>query len=612
MKRLRVVVAICVVGLLFGTVGGAGVYRTTRSYKRLHGDGVSTPFSTPAPSRYRGGLVVAGHPEAARVGRETLEAGGSAIDAAIAVQLVLGLVEPAGSGIGGGAYLLHFDSERRLVTSHDGRETAPAATRPELLLDTAGEPLRFDRAVVGGRSVGVPGVVRMLADLHAKHGKLPWHRLFEAPIALAESGFALSAPLQGLLAVDPVLPSIPAMRSHYLDAAGRPGSVGRRLANPAYASTLEQLQRGGPDALYRGPIGEQVVAAVRDAVQPNTAQLVANAAWLGLGLAPWGTASQPAPGALTLEDLAGYRAMERENLCRPYRDVVVCSMGPSSSGGIAVLQILGVLEAFDLPRLPPRSPEAMHLFVEAQRLALSDRDRWLGDPDHVDVPTQGLVAPDYLAARRGQLDPERASTALQAGTPPGADARLRAAPSVDVPGTAHVAIVDGDGNAVSMTSSIEGPFGSHVMAGGFVLNNQLTDFSFAPRDGARDVANAPGPGRRPRSAMSPTIVLDRTTGDLRFLVGSAGGSHIAAYTAGTVMALVDWHLAPQQAVELPHVIARSDSVVVVDDRGWLDPAERSALIAGLEGRDHQVRGGAPWSGTHVIGCTLAGEPPQTA
>lgn len=428
-------------------------------------------------------MVVAANPHAVAAGTEMIEAGGSAVDALIATQMVLNLVEPQSSGIGGGAFLLHFEAATGEVTAYDGRETAPAQATPDLFLKPDGTPESFREMIVGGRPVGTPGVLRMLEQAHKAHGRLPWARLFEPAIALAENGFEVSPRLHELIAAVPALKLSPVTRAYFHGPDGEPLPVGHRLRNPELAATLRLIAAGGADAFYKGPLAARIVDAVRNA--PVN------------------------PGRLSLDDLASYQARERKAVCRPYRQWRACGMPPPTSGGVTVLQILGLLEHFDLSRLDPLSADAAHLLAEASRLAFADRAMYLADPDFVAVPVEGLLAPDYLARRAALIDPERTMGKAVAGTPAMVEAAFAPAPAGDFPSTSHISIVDADGNAASMTTSIESAFGSKLMVGGFLLNNQLTDFSFRPQtpDG-RTVANRVEAGKRPRSSMSPFLVFD--------------------------------------------------------------------------------------------------------
>ncbi|HUN50027.1 MAG TPA: gamma-glutamyltransferase, partial [Candidatus Sulfotelmatobacter sp.] len=443
-------------------------------------------------------MIAAANPHAAEAGRAMLRRGGSAIDAAIAAQMVLTLVEPQSSGIGGGAFLLYYDAATHAVTAYNGRETAPAAATPRLFLDSAGKPLAFMQAVVGGRSVGTPGVLRMLALAHHDHGKLPWAELFQPAIALAERGFAISPRLHALLVADKALPHSETARGYFYDAAGQAKASGTVLKNPALAETLRAIAAAGPDAFYSGRIAHDMVATVRRAANP---------------------------GGLSEADLAAYKAKEEPALCRPYRQWQICGAPPPTSGGVTVLEILGLLERFDLRALEPESAAATHLIAEASKLAFADRDRYLADPDFIRVPVAGLLDRRYLAARSALIHPETSIGKAEAGEPPERAGDDAPQVSDSLPSTSHLDAVDDAGNAMAMTTSVENSFGSRLMVDGFMLNNQLTDFSFEPERDGKPVANRVEAGKQPRSSMAPTIVLDR---DGRFVlaVGSPGGSQI--------------------------------------------------------------------------------------
>lgn len=525
--------------------------------------GACTPageMTAPAPRQ----MVAAANPLAAEAGMAMLRQGGSAVDAAIATALALGLVEPQSSGLGGGAFLLHYDAQTRDVAAYDGRETAPGASDETLFLNADGTSMSFWEAVIGGRSVGVPGLLRMLELAHADHGRLPWAQLFDPAIRLAENGFAVSPRLHALIAEDRYLTRYPAAAAYFHDAAGNPLPVGAVLKNQAYADTLAAVAAGGADAFYKGPIALAVVATARGAADN--------------------------PGLLDYLDMRSYEAKRREALCRPYRVWIVCGMPPPTSGGVALLQILKLLEPFDLAALEPASPQAIHLVAEASRLAFADRGRFLADSDFVDVPVAALLDSGYLAARARLIDP----AASMGEASPGLTSRQALSPKqIDPPSTSHLSVVDADGNAVSMTASIEGAFGSHLMVRGFMLNNELTDFSFQPRVEGRAVANRIEPGKRPRSSMSPTLVLDR---DGRFVmaVGSPGGSRIIGYTAKAVIAVLDWQLSMQDAVALPNFVNRN---------GATDLEAGSALEAAkpaLEALGHEVTLIEMTSGLHGI------------
>jgi gamma-glutamyltranspeptidase/glutathione hydrolase len=513
-------------------------------------------------------MVAAANPIATRVGHDILRAGGSAVDAAIAVQLALNIVEPQSSGIGGGAFLVHWDAATRKVTTLDGRETAPAAAKPDRFLGPDGRPLAFRAAVVGGRSVGVPGTVKLLEDMHKRWGKLPWAALFEPAIRLAEDGFAVSPRLNGLLSREEALKTDPRARTLYYDEAGRAWPVGHVLKKPALAATYRSLAAGGAAAFYSGDLAADIVATV--------------------------TGHPGNPGDMTLADLAGYTVVARDPVCGRYRAYQVCGMGPPSSGGVAVQQILGLVERHDMARLGAGA-EAAHWFAEAGRLAFADRNLYVADPAFVDVPVQGLIDPFYLASRANLMRPDRSLGQASAGEPPRRRASLLA-PADPQPefGTSHISIIDAAGDAVSMTTTIEDGFGARLMTrGGFLLNNQLTDFNFAPMANGAPVANRVEPGKRPRSSMAPTLVFD-AFGRLYAVVGSPGGSLIIGYVAKTLVALLDWGMDPQRAVDLGHFGSRNGPTEV--ERG----SEAETFMAALQARGHEVRAIDMTSGLQAI------------
>lgn len=501
-------------------------------------------------------MAAAANPLAAAAGRDILRAGGSATDAAIAIQLVLNLVEPQSSGIGGGAFFLYWDEARRQVSTLDGRETAPAGAKPERFIGADGKPMRFLDAVIGGRSVGVPGTVRLLEEAHKRWGRLPWADLFAPAIRLAEDGFAVSPRLNGLLAGEKNLARDPRAAAYFYEPDGRPKQVGATLRNPAFAGTLRSIAEKGAGAFYEGEIARDIVATV--------------------------TGHAANPGDITLADLAGYRVEERQPICGPYRVYRICGMGPPSSGAVAVQQMLGMLESRDLARMGPGA-EAAHWFSEAGRLAFADRALYLADPAFVAVPTQGLVDADYIRSRGGLIMPGSSLGRARAGEPPNKRAMLLS-PSEGVEnGTSHISVVDADGNAVSMTTTIEDGFGARLMtAGGFLLNNELTDFSFLPQEDGKPVANRVEPGKRPRSSMAPTLVFD-AFGRLYAVVGSPGGSQIIGYVAKTLVALLDWKMDPQAAVDLGNFGSRNGPTEL--EKG----TEAEGWKAALEARGHEVR-----------------------
>ena len=518
-------------------------------------------------------MVVAANPLAADAGAAILARGGSAVDAVIATQLVLGLVEPQASGLGGGAYFLHFDAKSKSVTALDGRETAPAGATRELFLKD-GKPLAFQEAVVGGRAVGVPGLPRLLEVMHARHGKLPWAALFAPAIALAESGWPLSPRVHGMIAKDKSLAANAAARAYFFTADGQAHPAGTRLRNPAYAKTLRTLAAKGMDAFYAGDIAEDIVNAV--------------------------SAHPVNPGTLSLADLADYRVRDVEPLCGAYRAHRLCGMPPSSSGGIAVLQMLGVLEGRDLAKVKPNTPEAVHLFAEAGRLAFADRNRYVGDDRFVDVPVRGLVDKAYLADRAKLVADGKAMGRARPGTPAGLKVAFADDDREELPGTSHIVAVDRAGNAVSMTTSIEYYFGSRQMVRGFLLNNQLTDFNFEPLAEGRLTANALAPGKRPRSSMAPFVVTDARTGRLDQVLGSPGGSLIIGYVAKTLVATLDWKLDMQAAIDLPNRGSRGGPTEI--EKG----TELDAVAGALKAMGHDVRAIDMTSGLAGIRRTKAG------
>lgn len=516
-------------------------------------------------------MVVAAHPLAVDAGVRILAAGGSAVDAAIAVQMVLNLVEPQSSGIGGGAFMLHYDRANDRLAAYDGRETAPTDADPGMMLEPDGRARGFFAAVDGGLSVGTPGVLRMLELAHRRHGRLPWSALFVDAIALAEEGFPISPRLAAQIraAARRIAAQGEPVASYFLGPDAAPKPAGARLANPEFAASLRAIAAGGADAFYTGALARAIVDTVRG--HPGN------------------------PGRIGLQDLAGYRARERTPVCGGYRGFRICGMGPPSSGGIAVLQTLGMLERFELGAHAPDSTDALHLVAEAYRLAYADRARYVADPDFVDVPVAGMLDPAYLRARAGLIRTDRSAGAPSAGEPRGAHSARGVDASAPLPSTSHLSIVDRDGNVVSMTTTIEHGFGSLQMVGGFLLNNQLTDFSFRPADAqGRPIANRVEPGKRPRSSMAPTIVFD-AQGRVEAVVGSPGGAVIIAYVTKTLIGLIDWGLDVQQAIDLPNFAALAGPTTLLE-RGTALAATRQPL----EARGHAVELFDLDSGVHAI------------
>ncbi len=539
--------------------------------------GIVWPVSGPvraAPAERA--MVAAANPWAVDAGIDILRGGGSAVDAAIAAQLVLNLVEPQSSGIGGGAFLLYYDAAAGSVRAYDGRETAPMSATPDLFI-VDGKPMKFFDAVVGGKSVGIPGLVALLQLAHKRHGQLPWKRLFTPAIHLADHGFAVSPRLHALIERDKHLKTFETARAYFYGADEEPRPAGWLLRNPPFGETLRQIAENA-SGFYDGDIADQIIATVGGAPRH--------------------------PATLTRKDFAGYRAHQREPVCAPYRNHTVCGMPPPTSGGVTVLQILGTLERFDMASLAPGSPRAVHLISEASRLAFADRGRYMADADFVSVPVRGLLDRDYLASRAALIRESESMGRATPGEPPGRRTRRWADDaSLELPSTTHLSVVDAGGNAVSMTSSVENAFGSRLMAGGFLLNNQLTDFSFlAVRDGV-PIANRVEPGKRPRSSMSPTLVLN-ADGSFRLAIGSPGGSRIIPYVAKTIVAVLDWGLDVQAAINLPHHTNRNGSTDLEDGTAI------AAIAPDLEVLGHQVKVRGLNSGLHGIerspGGTLRG------
>jgi len=566
-------------GLLFLTSAAASAQQASDSAAPERATGLAAAKIVTAKAH----MVAAAHPLAAQAGEKVLSDGGSAIDAMIAVQTVLGLVEPQSSGLGGGAFLVYYDAGTGRLTTLDGRETAPMEATPKLFLDENGAPMQFFDAVVGGRSVGTPGTVMLMQEAHNRWGVKPWRDLFAPAEKLASDGFAVSPRLAGLIAAEgDRLKTFETTTAYFFGADSAPLKAGSILRNPAYAETLSAIARGGAAAFYGGPIAEAIVDTVR-------------------------TSGRNA-GVLSLADLANYQVKERRPVCITYRALDVCGMGPPSSGAVAVGQMLGMLENFDLKALGRDNPESWRLIGDAQRLAFADRERYVADTDFVPAPIKGLLAKTYLGERARLLDNEKAlaADAVTAGKPEwdhafnfGRDAAL------ELPSTSHFVIVDKAGNVVSMTTTIENGFGARLMTGGFLLNNELTDFSFKTHDEGLPVANRVEPGKRPRSSMSPTIVMK--DGKPVLAIGSPGGSQIIGYVAQALIAHIDWGVDVGAIVAMPHLINRFGPY---DLEAGTD-AEK--LAEPLKALGYEVKVGEMNSGLHAIaispdGLTGAADP----
>ena len=520
-------------------------------------------------------MIAAANPYAAQAGLDMLREGGSAVDAAIAAQLVLTLVEPESSGIGGGAFMLLYDPGAKQVTSFDGRETAPASATPGMFLDASGKPRAHFDAIPGGLSVGVPGTIAMLEMAHKKYGRLPWAKLFDPAIKLADEGFPIGPKLAATIHAFPQMAKMPDIKTMFYHADGTPLAQGEVLKNPDLADTLRAIAKDGSSAFYSGAIAQAIVDKVQQAPVNQ--------------------------GGMTLADLAAYRAVERPAVCGKYRGNRLCSMGPPSSGGVAVLQILGMLERFPPRRLQPNTQSEVHLFSEASRLAFADRAKYLGDPETVNVPVKGLIDHGYLQSRAALIDRAHDMGTADAGVPPTKHAALDYAPqrTPQLPGTSHLSVVDDSGEVVSMTMTVEFAFGSEMVAKGFILNNELTDFSFEPSRDGKPVANAPAPGKRPMSAMSPTIVFD-PKGHFWITLGSPGGPIIIPYVAETLVAMIDGGLSPQEAAALPHH-ANPNGPTILETGTSLE-----ALKPALTAMGHNVQMMPLESGLHIIEHTKDG------
>lgn len=531
---------------------------------------VSTSSSLPSddvvPSVFDG-AVSAADPRAQAAGEEMLRKGGSATDAAIAVMLALTVVEPQSSGIGGGGFMVRGQADGE-VTTFDGRETAPSGATPDWFLTDEGEVPPFIESVRSGLSVGVPGNIALAAKAHAVHGKLDWADLFAPAIRLARDGFLINPRLHGMLGSSKDRAAWTEVgRALFYDVNDQPLPIGTKIRNERLARTFEALASAGPVAFYEGALAEQIVSTV--------------------------SAETPRQAAMKLSDIETYEAKERDAVCGVYRAHRVCTMGPPTSGGVAVLQILGQLERFDLSALGVDNPVTWHLFIESQRLAYADRELYLADNDFVSVPVEGLTDPAYLARRSALIDMESTLATAEPGTPTGASPVLADGDEPEEHGTSHFAVVDADNTLISYTSTIEGAFGSGLMAGGFFLNNELTDFSRVPQIGGRLVANRVEGGKRPRSSMAPVIVYDEADEPL-LAVGAAGGSTIPVQTARSIIAMIDFGLQGEDILGLPFIMAFGDSTLL-EENTWLENRVADFRKLGHENliiREAPVKGGA--------------------
>ncbi|WP_070962670.1 gamma-glutamyltransferase [Vibrio sonorensis] len=481
-------------------------------------------------------MVTAANPLATQAGADILARGGNAIDAMVTVQLMLGLVEPQSSGIGGGAFLVYWDADKRDLTTFDGRETAPLAATPRLFQDENGQPLKFYDAVVGGRSVGTPGTIKLLWDTHKKYGKLPWKQLFSPVIKIAEQGFKISPRLATLITNDAErLSRFPTTRSYFFTQDGTPKSEGVLLKNPEYANTLKAIAQQGDKGFYQGDIARDIIDTVTNA-EGNA-------------------------GVLSQRDFDLYQTVQRSPICMPYQQYEVCGMGPPSSGALTVNQILAITEQFDLKTLGENNAKSWQVIADASRLAFADRGLYMADEDFVPMPTKGLIDKDYLKQRAKLITLGQSINSVSAGEPPWHYSHQQAQDeSIELPSTSHFNIVDRAGNVVSMTTTIENAFGSRLMVRGFLLNNELTDFSFRTHKDGRPIANRLEPGKRPRSSMAPTIVMQ--SGKPYLAIGSPGGSRIIGYVARALIAHTQWGMDIQQAINQAHVLSRFGTVDV--------------------------------------------------
>lgn len=483
-------------------------------------------------------MIVTANPIATEAGYDVLESGGTAADAVFAAQLVLGLVEPQSSGLGGGGFALYWDAAEEQLYTYDGRETAPASIQEDVFLNADGEPMDFYEASIGGRAVGIPGIPKLLDTLYTKHGgKVSRDIIFEPAMQLAEYGFFASPRLAALIEANKPHFRYFQSTKDYFTPNGAPIELGSNIKNDEYLSVLKSFKEGGDSIFYTGEIGKNIQEAV-------------NGAWYN-------------PGNISDDDLAQYKVIERPAVCGIYRVYKVCSMGEPSSGGLTLIQALQLLDRFDLETHSPNSPQAWHLIAEASRLAFADRVKYMADPDFMQTPGTSLLNPAYVAVRSSMIDPGKAMENVEAGIPLNWDNQaLGVDKSVEKPGTTHIVAVDKYGNTVSMTSTIETAFGSKLMVDGFLLNNQLTDFSFLPSDkNGNPIANKVEGGKRPRSSMSPVIVFDINDRPI-LLIGSAGGSRIIGYTLQRIISILDWGIAVDNALSMPHILTIGNSIEI--------------------------------------------------
>jgi len=519
-------------------------------------------------------MAVTAHPLATQAAYQILKAGGNAADAAVTAQLVLNLVEPQSSGIGGGAFMLYWDAKNQALFSFDGRETAPGAAGADYFKDSAGQLMKWREARLGPRAVGVPGTLSLLHTVHQRFGERPWAQLFAPAITLSREGFTVSPRMaKSIEGSKEYLSRFPATREYFFTDQGTPLPEGYHLTNPDFAQTLELIAEQGIAPFYEGPIGEKLIEALQEA--------------------------SGRPAVMTMQDLSDYKTLSRPPVCARYHGSVICGMGPPSSGALTVGQILQLIERFDIAGLG-LDPKSMHLVLEASRLAFADRARYMADSDFVEVPVAGLLDQDYLRGRSQLIQPSRSMGKASAGNPPGVTIAHAAMQQFEPAGTSHFSIVDAQGNIVSMTTTIESGFGSMLMTQGFLLNNEMTDFSFRASKAGRPIANRVEGGKRPRSSMAPTIVLDKT-GVPTLVAGSPGGSRIICYVAQALIGILDWQMNPQQAAAMPHFCNRNGTTDIESHTG----AER--LSAALTGMGHEVRIRNLNSGLHLIQRLPSGE-----